>query len=279
VNANHWQRWNTSGVRLDNSFNFNGHMGFTNNWDAHAGGTIASVTESYCDRCTRGGPALRKSLGFFPWFGVNTDSRRTVSPSMWVNLWYTDEGSSYGSSIGPNVNLRLSTRFQTNLGVNLTRDHNHTQWYDNITDDAGVTHYAFAHLDQRTVSFSARINYTATKDLTFEFYGQPFVTKGTYSNIREVSPTPGAHRYDDRFQRYTLDPDEPTAFHFAQLRTNAVLRWEYSPGSTLFLVWAHGRQAFENEYNDRSWRRDYRELFELHPDNTFLIKVAYWLNR
>ena len=64
-----------------------------------------------------------------------------------------------------------------------------------------------------------------------------------------------------------------------QLRTNAVARWEYRPGSTVFLVWAHGRQDSENRDPGQSWTRDYRDLLELHPDNTFLIKVAYWLNR
>jgi hypothetical protein len=58
-----------------------------------------------------------------------------------------------------------------------------------------------------------------------------------------------------------------------------VARWEYRPGSTLFLVWAHGREAFVDRESERTWRADYRQLFEKHPDNTFLIKVAYWLNR
>src|SRR5688500_11716920 len=92
VNGNHWETWNTSGRRLENAVNFNGHLGLRNNWDVHLGGTAARLTESYCDRCTRGGPALRQSRGFFPWAGVNTDSRRTVSGGMFVNLNFSDEG-------------------------------------------------------------------------------------------------------------------------------------------------------------------------------------------
>ena len=66
--------------------NFNGHMGLNNNWDVHLGSTIRQLTESYCDRCTRGGPALRKSRGFFPWGGFNTDSRKVVSGGLWFNF-------------------------------------------------------------------------------------------------------------------------------------------------------------------------------------------------
>jgi hypothetical protein len=118
-----------------------------------------------------------------------------------------------------------------------------------------------------------------TPDLTFEFYGQPFVTTGTYSDIRELSATPDADDYDDRFQSYVPPPDSPTRFKFTQLRTNAVVRWEYRPGSTLFVVWAHGRQGDPTDGTRQPWMRDYRDIFRLHPDNTFLIKAAHWFSR
>ncbi len=279
LNANHWQRWNTSGLRIDNAVNANGHVGLHNNWDLHAGATLGQLGTSFCDRCTRGGPALRESRGFYPWFGINTDSRRMIAPSLFVNLWYTDDGNSHGSSLSPSVSLRLSTQLQASIGVNIERDRNDTQWFGNFTDDAGTVHHAFAHLDQRTVSLSTRINYAMTPDLTFEFYGQPFVSSGQYTDIRELSATPDADAYDARFQPYTPPDDASRSFKFTQLRTNAVLRWEYLPGSTVYVVWTHGRQAFEDVEGRQPWHRDYRDLLELHPDNTFLVKVAYWLSR
>ena len=279
INGNHWETWNTSGTRLENAWNTNGHMGLNNNWDVHLGGTISGVTPSYCDRCTRGGPVLRSSRGFFPWGGVNTDSRKTVSGGMWVNLSFSDEGNSRGTSLSPYMNFRLSTNLQANLGLGVEKDRNDAQWYGNFDDDTGVRHYSFAHLDQRTVSMSLRLNYTASPDLTFEFYGAPFVSTGTYSNFREVSATPGADEYQDRFQPYPPPQGSETAFRFTQLRTNAVVRWEYRPGSTMFLVWTHGRQESDDGSVRQSWSRDYRDLFALHPDNTFLIKIAHWLNR
>ena len=279
VNGNHWETWNTDGTRLENALNFNGHMGLRNNWDVHLGSTFGRLTESYCDRCTRGGPPLRQSRGIFPWGGVNTDSRRVISGGMWVNGWYTDEGKSRGLNLNPYLNIRVSTRFSAGLGTGFSSDRNNTQWFGNFADSGGTTHYSFARLNQRTVSMTARLNYTVTPDLTFEFYGQPFVSTGTYADVREVSATPGAAAYDDRFQAYAPPPGPQTSFKYTQLRTNTVVRWEYRPGSTLFLVWAHGRQDASNQNPHQSWTRDYRDLFELHPDNTFLVKVAYWLNR
>jgi hypothetical protein len=280
LNGNHWETWNTSGTRLENAVNVNGHMGLRNNWDVHLGGTVGGLTASYCDRCTRGGPVMRGSRGFYPWGGVNTDSRKRISGGMWVNLNFSDEGKSDGSYLSPYVNFILSPQFQLNVGTGFGRNDNNTQWFGNFTDGAGATHYSFAHLEQRTTSMSMRLNYTMTPDLTFEFYGQPFVATGTYSDMRELSPTPDADSYDARFLPYTAPPSEPTTFKVTELITNSVVRWEYRPGSTLFVVWQHGRQGpGPNDTFRQAWTRDYRELFDLHPDNTFLVKVAYWLSR
>ncbi len=279
LNANHWERWNTSGMRLDNAVNVNGHIGFLNNWNAHLGGTVSALSASYCDRCTRGGPTLRTSGGFFPWAGLNTDSRQPISGGVFLNLRRADEGKSTGQSWSPYVKLRFSTRMQLNVGAGYSNDHSDAQWLNNFSDAGGAVHYTFAHLDQRTVSMSVRLNYTVAPNLTFEFYGQPFVATGTYSNPREVSATPHAEHYAERFAPYTVPVGSAMAFTYRQMRTNTVARWEYRPGSTLFLVWAHGREDSSDNNLNHGWSQDYRDLFRLHPDNTFLIKAAYWLSR
>jgi len=281
INANHWQTWTTSGRRLESAVNANAHMGLHNNWNFHAGATLGGLGESYCDRCTRGGPLLRDSRGLYPWFGVNGDSRRSIVPSMWVNLSFFDEGQSESVSLSPSVSLRFSSRLQTSISAGFSKSNNHTQWFGNFTEGS-TTRYTFAHLNQRTTSMSVRIGYTATPDLTLEFYGEPFVSTGTYSQFREISANPGAAEYAERFQSFTLPEDVPTSFKSSSLRTNTVLRWEYRPGSTVFLVWAHGRGAFEQAVGatyTNGWQRDYGDLFDLRPDNTFLIKVAWWLSR
>ena len=278
VNGNHWETWNTSGLRLQNALNFNGHMGLNNNWDVHAGATMDRLTESYCDRCTRGGPALRGSRGLYPWGGVNTDSRKVVSGGMWVNLWYTDEGKSEGRSLDPYVTFRLASQFQLTVSAGFGKDNNNTQWFGNF-EDAGGTHYSFAHLEQNTTSMSVRMNYTMTPNLTLELYGQPFRATGVYSDFREVSATPGADDYDARFRPYTPPASEATQFKVTELISNSVVRWEFRPGSTLFVVWQHGRSGpGPNDTFRQSWMQDYRELFQLHPDDTFLVKVAYWFS-
>lgn len=282
LNGNHWIRYNTSGAKLDHSVNFNGHMGINrgpfNNWDLHLGGTLANITETTCDRCTRGGPAVRSSGGFFPWGGFNSDSRKPVSYGSWFNFGTADEGKSDNFSVSPYVNLRFGTQATVSLGLGYSENTNAAQWFGNFAG-GGTTHYSFARLEQTTVSMTTRVNYTVTPNLTFEFYGQPFVSSGSYSNFREVSGTPLADDFDARYVSYTPPSGAQNAFKFTQLRTNAVVRWEYRPGSTLFVVWQHGRQDSANQNPNQSWAQDYGDLFSLHPDNTFLVKMAYWFSR
>lgn len=279
VNGNTWHHWNTSGTRLESAVNFNGHIGLHNNWSFHAGTTIAGLGETYCDRCTRGGPVLRQSRAWYPWFGVNGDSRRTVVPNVWANLSFRDEGRTHTWSLSPSLDWKVSTGLRARLGANLYQADNATQWFGNFTGGAGTTHYTFAHLDQRTVGLTLRVNYTVTPELSFEFYGEPFTSSGTYSDVRETSDTPGAAAYEDRFRAFEAPAGQPLSFSYQRLRTNAVLRWEYKPGSTLFLVWAHGREDYAVDRERNTWQSDFQDLFGLHPDNTFLVKVAYWLNR
>ena len=278
-NLNHWQHWTTSGLAIDNAWNSNVHVGFHNNWNAHLGLTVQGFGDVYCDRCTRGGPAVRSTRGFYPWGGINGDSRKKLVPSMWVNLGYSDEGTSHFYSLSPAMDLNLSTQLHASISANISQTIDNAQWFGNFTDDATtLTHYAFARLDQHTVDMGLRVNYTARPNLTFEFYGEPFASSGTYSDVRELSGTPGAAKFADRYKPYAAPADAALQFDYIQLRSNAVVRWEYRPGSTVFLVWTHGREDFRDT-RQPSWTNDYNDLFALHPDNTFLIKVAYWLNR
>lgn len=279
VNANHWEAWTTSGLRTSNAVNVNGHMGLRNNWDVHLGGTYDGLTPTYCDRCTRGGPAMRNDGGFYPWGGLNTDSRKMVYGGLWANLQFFDGGRASGRDFSPYVNVRFSTQLELGLGSSISRGTDNTQWLGNFTDGNFVTHYAFAHLDQRVTSMNVRVNYTMTPELTFELYAAPFTANIRYTDVRELSATPRAARYDDRFQPYTAPAGTQMAYKVTELRGNAVVRWEYRPGSTLFVVWQQGRSDFTDQQLGQSWVRDYRGLFDLHPDNTFLVKFAYWLSR
>ena len=277
MNFNEWNSWNTDGLKTETALNTNWHLNSTNNWWWHLGGTVAQLG-SFCDVCTRGGPAIRRSpvMNFFA--GVNTDDRWRVTPHLFFGGGSGDYGASGFYWIEPSLEVRPTSATQMSFGFSYNKTDDDSQWFGNFTD-AGGTHYSFAALDQTTVSFNTRVSYTMTPTLTLQVYASPFLTRGTYSNVRETSATPRADDYAARYQPYTPPAGSDMGFNFKQLRSNTVMRWEYRPGSTLFVVWTHGRDAFFPIEGTRSWSQEYDNLFEQHPDNTFLVKVAYWLSR
>ncbi len=279
INGNQWNAWTSDGLPLQRGVNVNAHMWLVNNWWVHAGTSVNRIGGTFCDRCSRGGPAVRQSVSVSPWFGVNGDGRRTVSPFLWINLDRSDGGRSSYASFEPGFDLRVSTQLQASVGASVSHNVDDSQWYGNFADDAGQTHYAFAHLDQKTLGLTTRLSFAATPDLALDFYAQPYTSTGRYTSVRELSATPRATLYDARFSSWTPPAGSSDGFDFRQLRANAVLRWEYRPGSTVFLVWTHARDGYDATAPDRSWGAEYGDLFGLHPDNTFLVKMTYWFGR
>ena len=111
-------------------------------------------------------------------------------------------------------------------------------------------------------------------------FRSPFISKGSYSRVRELND-PRAARYDDRFKPYgdaSVLANQP-GFNVKQFRSNAVFRWEYRPGSALFLVWSQGRQDAAPQIGTRSFKGNFDDLFALPADNRFLVKMSYWFNR
>ncbi|HUF26210.1 MAG TPA: DUF5916 domain-containing protein [Gemmatimonadaceae bacterium] len=277
LNFNQWTGWNAAGMRTDFGVNWNGHVELPNTWWLHAGLGGNAIRATYSDRAARGGPAVRQSPSWEGWAGVEGDRRWTVIPVVFGGAWTADEGESRGYFFDTNVELRLSTRLSARFGPSFQSAVRDKQWFRNFGDvGSDTTHYTFARLDQKTLSLTTRLNYTHSPTLSFQFYAQPFISVGDYSNWTELDQPRAADR-SARYRPYG-DGADPGGLDFKQLRTNAVLRWEYRPGSALFVVWSQGREGFEPVAATFAPGRNLDDLFGLYPENTFLVKISYWLN-
>jgi hypothetical protein len=279
-NFNWWQFWTTEGLPTERAANTNAHFQLNNRWWVHFGGTIGRLGGTFDDRVARGGPAVRTDRFVAPWWGFEGDQRRPIIPYLFFNHFWADGGRSTGFNVSPSLDFRVSTQFRASLGLSYSHDVNDWQFKDIVTTtdtSTGIStpHYTFAHLDQKTASMSFRLDYTASPTLTVQVYASPFVSKGPYSNVRELS-IPRAERYVDRFKPYSAVPGQE---NFKAFNSNVVLRWEYRPGSTLFVVWSQGRVDQNDVDTSRPMARDFRRLFDQHPQNSFLVKVSYWLSR
>ena len=288
-NFNTFNSWTAAGLPLNFGVNQNSHIEFKNTWWGHLGFNYNNfIGQQFSDREARGGPAIRKSPDASFWGGVEGDRRWQFVPYLWGGAWTGDDWRSKEGWVEPTIQFRAATNFSGSIGVNISGGIDDNQWVGNFTDDAGVRSYTFARLRQTSTGITARVNYIMTPNLSFQTYINPFISTGTYSNWRRLSSTPRAEDYDARYETYLSDHDEnpatpdaqgdPGGFRFRSFNSNAVLRWEYRPGSALFLVWTHGRQEFDPRAREFNFERETRDLFSLHPNNTFLIKASYWFS-
>jgi hypothetical protein len=269
LNFNEWSTWNYDGDRMNAGENVNGNVTFINNWSA--GGGLGFNHMAFDDRLTRGGPGGFSEGFTFSWMWLNSDNRRRVSFESFTGGGVNRVGSSF-RDYDVAVTYRPISPLEISSGVRVSRVVQDSQWVENVTDTRD--HYTFAHLDQTTVALTERVNFTVTPTLSIQVYAQPFVSAGDYSGFKELAN--GLSR--DYARRYTPfayadDPD----FNVKSFRTTNVLRWEYKPGSTLFVVW---QQARQNDLVPGGFRfgRDVRDIFAATPTNVFLVKLAYWLN-
>jgi hypothetical protein len=149
-------------------------------------------------------------------------------------------------------------------------------------------------MDQKTLGANIRLNWTFTPELSLQLYIQPLVSIGKYTSIKELA-RPSSYEFNSfnnislnsTDNTYTVDPDGagPAApftfdnpdFNYRSLRGNAVLRWEYLPGSVLYLVWTQTRS--DDPVNDEfNLRKSFSGLLDIHPDNIFVLKFTYWLD-
>jgi hypothetical protein len=232
----------------------------------------------YCDRCARGGPALRLSPSYNVLAGFAADPKRRVSPQVAAIYTIADDGRSLLWRVRPYVTIRPSSRLGIELGTRYQYNRDNTQWIDDVGDvGADTTHYLFGQLHQDLLSFTGRMDFTIRPTVSLQVYAEPFVTAGHFTEVRELA-SPRARSYDARFRPYVGAPPEAD-FNEKSFHSSVVARWEYRPGSTLFVVWTQGRDQRDRDPGTFEASRDYRNLFAARPENVVLVKAAYWMGR
>jgi hypothetical protein len=269
INFNQYAWWNYDGNPQVNGGNVNAHATWTSNWAMGGGYNVNRRT--FDDRLTRGGPGGLSDGYRVLWTYLTSDDRRPV----WFNTFFLAGSDRVRSSfrwLDPEVTFRPMMSLHLSAGVSLHRDVNDYQWVANVSDVKD--HYVFAHLDQTTVGVTGRLNYTVSPTLSLQLYAQPFVSGGAYTGFKELVDGRNPD-YFSRYSRYAYidNPD----FNYKAFRTTNVLRWEYKPGSTLFVVWQQAREDSAT-YGDFRFGRDFRGIFNVEPRNVLLVKLAYWLN-
>ena len=253
---------------------------------------------AFDDRLTRGGPVVQRP-GIDYWSAnVNTDSRKKV-----VLSFNTDRGCNRDGDCDHSFSLSAELRPRPNVSLSLGPSLSHSetgfQYVDAYIDATNTAfygrRYVFARLEQNSLSMDTRFNVTFSPTLTLELFMQPFIVSGAFTDYNEFAAPRSSRRlvYGRDMGTVavsggtvTVDADGagPAAtysfpdqtFTFRSLRGNAVLRWEYRPGSTLFVVWTRqGESAVDR--GQINFSDDAGALFRGPSANIFLVKINYWI--
>ena len=291
------QRSNFDGDLTDRQLQLYAYMQILNYWD----GNVFYIHRPSLldDRLSRGGPVLRRP-GVDVWsINLSSDRRKNIAGNAGTEINRDGDGF-WDYSAYLNLTLQPASNITVSVGPSIFRGTTGVQYVGTFPDATASAfygkRYVFADLFQKSVSMNTRFNVTFSPDLTLELFVQPLISSGEFSRWKQfAAPRELARQvYGDDVgtvsagpaDTVVIDPDNggPAAqfrfrdpsFTFRSLRGNAVLRWEYRPGSTLFLVWArNGDSSLSRGRLDLG--EDIRGLFEAPSTNIFLIKVSYWL--
>jgi hypothetical protein len=266
-----WANRNFDGNTLDHGAFADLTGIFQNYWTAHT--SLFYNAEALSDRLTRGGPLARTPAGWSVDFNLNTDDRKPLSLGLNTHADRSGDGS-YTHTLGITAAVHPRPNLQLTVGPTYTRSHDHTA-YVNTFDDAAATRtfgrqYVFADLEQHAFEFDTRADWTLSSRLSFQLYLQPFIASGDYHDDHALA----AARTRD-FIPVTDAVDNPD-FNFRSVRGSAVVRWEFRPGSALYVVWNENR-ANTAPIGDFNFHRDLRAIPNSPSHDVLLVKVSYWL--
>ncbi len=292
VNFNAWGGFNFGGENIFKGGNVNFNLNLKNYWYVGFGYNPQGSTLS--SSALRGGPSLFWPSGDSTWFYIQTDSRKKTRFSLSGNTSRRGDGDMTSWNVTPSLTVIPSSAFQVSLAPSYSRYHSILQ-YIGTRSFGEETRYIFGTIDQETLSVTLRLTYCLTPDLTVQYYGMPFVSAGAYRDFKRIMNSRSKDA-EERFRLYgenavlnsvasTYQVDEngdgavdysfgAPDFNFRQFRSNLVLRWEYIPGSALYVVWSQGRTGFR-PVGSFDFSRDLDGLFDTHPENVFLVKFSY----
>ncbi len=291
-NFSHQSEWDFGGINHSLYFGTNAHAGFKNFWAIGTG--INYNARNFPKAALRGGPSLMFNPNASHWMYVETDSRKKVF--FFFNFWnaWGTQNTSRSSGYSGRVTYRPVRTLELSASPNYNRSRRAIQYVTNIEMADGNTNYINATILQKTFSTAFRINYTILPNLSIQYYGEPFISKGNYSNFKKIVD-PLAKDYYDRIDMlsnisydeenslYSIDENNDSIedysfgnpdFIYMQFRSNLVARWEYIPGSELFFVWSQGT-VNSGDPNDNLFPSLGGNLFSEKLNNTFLIKATY----
>ena len=264
--------WSFAGDRRAAVLNLTANADLRNFW----GGALAWDHEwpALQTEALRGGPPLLVPGRDAFSLSTYSDTRRVSQGTLDLRAFREPSTGSHQLYVAPSLSLRPQDRLALSLGPSLSWTTNRWQFAGTASSDSGPR-YVLGRLAQETVALTLRADLAFSSRLTLQLYAQPFASRGQFDAFQEVV-APRAARVDDRLRPLAGElPVPDPSYRVRDLRANLVLRWEYRPGSALFVVWTQAR----HDGTGADFGSPVRELWDAFrppADNKVLLKVSYW---
>lgn len=296
LNLNQWSGWDYTATNLYLGGNVNVNMQFKNYWSFGTG--INRDANNLGRSVLWGGPAVKLPGSWNNWFFIESDNRKKLVFEVFVHNRFGDLNFSRSFNTGIELSYRPINALGLSLEPSYSIRRNDIQYLETFELD-DCDRYISAGIKTEMISADFRIDFSITPDLSIQYWGQPFVFAGEYSDFKRMTDTK-AENYNDRYHifsdneisydtenaMYDFDENQDGSIDYSledpdfkvfEFRSNLVLRWEYIPGSTLYVVWSQGREEVE-ETGIFNWNNDMVDLYRNVPRNIFLIKLSYRLS-
>lgn len=269
--------WNSAGERRAAVLNATSGADFRN--FSGTGVTITHDFPSLATEALRGGPALLLPPRTTFTFDVYSDQRRATRARLDASLRAEPGTGSRAWSVAPSIDARLSSALELAIAPSASYAVAGWQYVAQPTDSAGARHYIVGHLSEPTAALTVQGTMAVSPKLSVQLYAQPFVSTGHFNRLGEVTH-PRAADPGDRITWFDISRPSPVRFanpDFSErdFNSNVVVRWEFRPGSSLFVVWT--QQRHDSVLEDFALGRDTRRLFAVPGANVFAIKATYWI--
>jgi len=294
LNLSHSVSWDFGGLRSDATTSLDMGAGFHNLWGLS--GMVLLREDAVDTRLLRGGPAVKLSRFLHTSVNGHTDFSRNFALKAGIHKHFFEDGGSDLTEFTPGFSMRFTNAFLLSGDLFYSRNVNDLQYVATAGAGTGPA-YLLGRIDQKTAGVTFRLSYHLTPDFSVQYYGSPFLSVGRYSGFKrvtsglaktyenrfrpvgegEIAYSPSANSYDvtesGGLTYGFANPD----FSFRQFRSNLVVRWEYKPGSVLYVVWAQQRTGYESSWVE-SLSDNYDSLWSAEQHNVFLAKLSYWFS-
>ncbi|NQX81220.1 MAG: carbohydrate binding family 9 domain-containing protein [Flavobacteriaceae bacterium] len=294
INYNHFFNWDYSGNLNNITFSPNMHFNTKSYWNFGTG--MNFDIKNISNKVLRGGPSLIQANRQNNWLYISSNSTKNFTVGMnMFNAWDT-EGSSEAHRLRLSFNYRVGSALELSFTPNYYIGRNNLQYIDTVEyNDNNL--YINGRIKRKQFGLDIRINYTINPNLTVQYFGRPFYVKGEYDRFKYITNSM-ADEFQDRFYTYTdkqisydeqgdtymIDKDNDGQDDFelsnpnyssVDFMSNLVIRYEYKPGSELYLVWSQG-MSVDADYNKNTYNNISDSLFgNIKKSNTFLVKWTY----